>query len=88
MKDTFASAEILLKLKKKFEDEDLTLSREQVSFLFNYVEALELALNYACEDEGPEVKHRSLEVEYVREALTPLPELEDDAIHTQEQHHE
>lgn len=80
MKDTFESAEMLQRLKKKFEDEDITLSREQVSFLFNYIEALELALNYACDDEAPETKHRSLEALYVKEAMTPLPELDTNGI--------
>lgn len=82
MRDTFESAAMLQRLKKKFADEDITLSREQVSFLFNYIEALELALNYACDEEKPEPKHRSIEAEYVKEAMTPLPELDEDGLHS------
>ena len=75
MHDSFESAETLHRLKKKFEDEELTLSREQVSFLFDYIEALEFALHYACGADEPEKEHHSLEAEFVKEAMTPLPEL-------------
>lgn len=77
MSAIFESAARIETLRAKFLDEDLTLAREQVSFLFDYIEALELALDLAVHDDGDDDDEEGPHVltSYIEEAMASLPPL-------------
>lgn len=76
MRETFESDEHINQLRLKFKDADITLSREQVEFLFDYIEALELALSYAhLNDMSEDEEEDFLLKQYILRETMKLPEI-------------
>lgn len=72
MTKVFESTSKLQSLRSKMSDPDVTLDRENVLFLLDYIEALEIALDFASpeSDDDDDDDANSLVAEFVRESLT------------------
>lgn len=70
MTKVFESTSKLQSLRSKMSDPDVTLDRENVLFLLDYIEALEIALDFASPESDDDDEANSLVAEFVRESLT------------------
>lgn len=81
MMNNYYGSHMINDLRRKLEDDSLTLSRLKVLELLDYIEALETTINFAADMGGvEEVESDSIVASYVREEFDKdkLPDVEEE----------
>lgn len=83
MDEKYYGSEEIEQLRRKIEDDDLTLSRPALLQLFDYIEALETAISFAADMGGVEdtesesIVARVIQEEYENDKLPEFSEFND-----------